>query len=317
MLANHPNVLSGGGVATNIIGGTGLFADGTAAAPSISFASDTDTGFYSTGAGETGYAANGASSLLFGSSGRIWGGATASAALLTLGTTGGITLTASANGSGNQSITLTPSGTGQVYIGNGTAAKPSLSVAANTGTGINFTVYSHTIGFMQAGVEMARFEGANGRFLLGTSVDSGNGILQLAAHTTSAGGIGFGTDVSLYRLNSAGIALTATGGAAISLLNSGSSAGYLATSGSSMVVGCYGTLTFRVLDGGTTALTLDASLNATFAGTAITLASAAAKAGLRIPHGAAPTSPTNGDMWSTTAGLFIYINGVTKTVTLT
>ena len=49
MLANHPNVLGGGGVATNIIGGTGLFADGTVAAPSISFLADQDTGIYRIG----------------------------------------------------------------------------------------------------------------------------------------------------------------------------------------------------------------------------------------------------------------------------
>lgn len=46
-------------------------------------------------------------------------------------------------------------------------------------------------------------------------------------------------------------------------------------------------------------------------------ASTTAKSSLRITHGAAPTAPVNGDMWSTTAGLFIRINGVTKTVTLT
>jgi hypothetical protein len=48
-----------------------------------------------------------------------------------------------------------------------------------------------------------------------------------------------------------------------------------------------------------------------------TLASATGTAGLRLPHGAAPTSPVDGDMWTTTAGLFVRINGVTKTVTLT
>lgn len=31
----------------------------------------------------------------------------------------------------------------------------------------------------------------------------------------------------------------------------------------------------------------------------------------RIPHGVAPTAPVNGDMWTTTAGLFVRINGVT------
>lgn len=46
-------------------------------------------------------------------------------------------------------------------------------------------------------------------------------------------------------------------------------------------------------------------------------ASTTAVSSLNIPHGAAPTSPVNGDVWSTTAGLFIRINGVTKTVTLT
>lgn len=39
----------------------------------------------------------------------------------------------------------------------------------------------------------------SGALLVGTPTNSGNGILQLATHTTSAGGIGFGTDVSLYR----------------------------------------------------------------------------------------------------------------------
>jgi hypothetical protein len=32
---------------------------------------------------------------------------------------------------------------------------------------------------------------------------------------------------------------------------------------------------------------------------------------LRIPHGSAPTSPVDGDMWTTTSGLFVRVNGVT------
>jgi len=42
-----------------------------------------------------------------------------------------------------------------------------------------------------------------------------------------------------------------------------------------------------------------------------TLASASGGAGLRLPHGAAPSSPTDGDMWTTTAGLYVRINGGT------
>lgn len=64
------------------------------------------------------------------------------------------------------------------------------------------------------------------------------------------------------------------------------------------------------------AITL-ATQAATFGGVAITVASATGTAGLRIPHGVAPTSPVNGDTWTTTAGAFIRINGVTKTFTLT
>jgi len=67
----------------------------------------------------------------------------------------------------------------------------------------------------------------------------------------------------------------------------------------------------------TKALSLSYLGAATFAGTVIAPAATASLAPLRIPHGTAPTSPTDGDMWSTTAGLFIRINGVTKTVTLT
>lgn len=37
-------------------------------------------------------------------------------------------------------------------------------------------------------------------------------------------------------------------------------------------------------------------------------------AGFRIPHGVAPSSPTNGDLWTTTGGIFIQINGSTDTL---
>ena len=49
----------------------------------------------------------------------------------------------------------------------------------------------------------------------------------------------------------------------------------------------------------------------TATGLVTTVASATGSAGLVIPHGAAPTAPVNGDMWTTSAGLFVRINGVT------
>jgi hypothetical protein len=51
--------------------------------------------------------------------------------------------------------------------------------------------------------------------------------------------------------------------------------------------------------------------NATYTGLALTAASATGGAGFRLPHGAAPTSPTNGDVWTTTSGFFARINGTT------
>jgi hypothetical protein len=48
-----------------------------------------------------------------------------------------------------------------------------------------------------------------------------------------------------------------------------------------------------------------------------TAASASGITGFRVPHGAAPSSPVNGDLWTTTGGMFVRINGVTKSVNLT
>jgi hypothetical protein len=44
-----------------------------------------------------------------------------------------------------------------------------------------------------------------------------------------------------------------------------------------------------------------------------TIPSTTANAGFNIPHGTAPTTPVNGDIWTTTTGLFMRQNGFTKT----
>lgn len=38
------------------------------------------------------------------------------------------------------------------------------------------------------------------------------------------------------------------------------------------------------------------------------------EASLNVPHGVAPTSPVNGDIWTTTAALLVRINGTTRTM---
>lgn len=51
---------------------------------------------------------------------------------------------------------------------------------------------------------------------------------------------------------------------------------------------------------------------ATFTGTVIAPAATTSIPSIRLPHGTAPTSPTNGDIWTTTSGLFARINGSTQ-----
>lgn len=72
-------------------------------------------------------------------------------------------------------------------------------------------------------------------------------------------------------------------------------------------------ITSTVSFSGTTG-TFSGALSATtgtFTGLVLTPASATGGAGLRLPHGSAPTSPVNGDIWTTTAGLYARINSAT------
>lgn len=69
----------------------------------------------------------------------------------------------------------------------------------------------------------------------------------------------------------------------------------------------------RMVMGGTTVQEYQTTNRATlFYGKATMVASAAARASITLPHGAAPTAPVDGDMWTTTTALFCRINGVTK-----
>ena len=49
----------------------------------------------------------------------------------------------------------------------------------------------------------------------------------------------------------------------------------------------------------------------TLTGSLIATAPTTSIASLRLPHGTAPTSPTNGDTWTTSLGLYVQVSGVT------
>ena len=116
-------------------------------------------------------------------------------------------------------------------------------------------------------VEYVRVENPSGAVLLGTATNSSNGRLQLATHTASTGGIGFGADTALYR--SAANVLRAEGTSTSTLQINGQS-GFSSTlsfqraNTNRWTVECDSSdiLRFKLL-GTTTVLTLDASQNAT------------------------------------------------------
>lgn len=54
----------------------------------------------------------------------------------------------------------------------------------------------------------------------------------------------------------------------------------------------------------------------TFAGKPTLPASVSGGASLNMPHGSAPSSPVNGDIWTTTAGMFARIGGATRSIAM-
>ena len=134
----------------------------------------------------------------------------------------------------------------------------------------------------------AGYNSATGTLRL--TIDGSTGAATFAGAVTS-NGISFGNTASLARsfwYNSAnGIIIQAGTGTSddFALVNAAASANILTVP--------TGTLNIKV------------------AGTVIAPAATTSLAPLRIPHGTAPTSPTDGDMWTTIAGLYIRINGAT------
>lgn len=130
-----------------------------------------------------------------------------------------------------------------------------------------------------------------GSVLVNTTTNSGNGAVQLASHTTSAGGIGFGTDTTLYRYQAGGLALDASGNVpALMLRQSGANAAYFYTSSLVGVLGTSGPYNLLLQTGGTTALTLSGSdQSATFAN-GITVGKAASVNSITGGDGGAGTS---------------------------
>jgi hypothetical protein len=246
--------------------------DGTAAAPSISFAAQTNMGFYRIGVGDLGVSVLGAYSFIFGGGGTLYGAN--GTARLTMPVSGSIGLVAAGTA---QNITLSPSGTGQVshiglsnfsdtlFFGNPSGSYGRITwgsaLTFQAGAGLPFTLVSSN------GTEVARGF-ANGRFGIGTGATDSGALLQVGtdATTTNAGGIVLGTGIFLFRSAANVLTLQASSGTACA----GGFVSNLFTNGSGATM-FFGTSTADSVvlrTNNTAALTLDASQTATFSAAA-------------------------------------------------
>jgi hypothetical protein len=153
----------------------------------------------------------------------------------------------------------------------GTAQSYDFAVGGS-GTGSlaqKFYVYDGTAGAVRLAIAPT-----TGNFLLKSDgVDSGNGRLQLATHTTSSGGIGFGTALSLFTITSNALRLSAaSGGASFQITQGGAGTVEILTNGSDGYYNTQGAAYFRT-NTNVTALTLDSSQRTILSG-ALRLANA-------------------------------------------
>jgi hypothetical protein len=252
---------------------TGLLAgDGTAAAPSLSFAADPDTGFYRNASGQMGFSANGAVSLYFGTGGTIQGAGFSG--YLALPSTGAVSLVAAGT---NQNITLTPSGSGVTVSTGVTQFNDTLQFNASGVQGVitwdATNLYlrsgsSRSVSFQvnNTGTTVGQFL-PSGRFLVGTGgVDSG-ALLQVGTNLgTKANGLVLGTDTFLHRNAAGRISLESASDPYLNLAKSGTILAHFLSDGVNVYAGSSTGIPYILRTNNTTALTLDSSQNATFAG---------------------------------------------------
>ena len=139
---------------------------------------------------------------------------------------------------------------------------------------------------LTANAERARIT-STGNLLIGTTTDSGNGKLQLATHTTSAGGIGFGTDLSLNRVGPGVFRFDHLGGSfcQVVLAENNVQKGQIQTFSGDVYVDTLtaGKSLYLRSGNATTALTLASNQAATFAGAVTTGSTLTVGANIEMP----------------------------------
>jgi hypothetical protein len=277
-------------------GSTILAGDGLIGTPSISFASDTNTGMYRPASDEISFVTNGVKRFAInnndvGATGVLYG-------LSLLATSG-------------SSLALTVNYTGPIQIGFSTSTNMAFN---NSGVQARNNGAASTLNLNPLGGSVAVGAGGlavsgNGAFsgtLSATSTISQNGTaVSLVGHTHTQSSITNLVSDLAAKAPLASPTFTGTINAVNGVFdNEVYVAGNLSVGGNFILDGSFNM-------GG------DMSVASLYVGGRLdTTASATGGAGVRIPHGVAPTTPVNGDLWTTTNGLFVRINGVTVAVAL-
>lgn len=291
-------------------------------------------------------AVTGAITATGGVTGALTGNASTATALATARTLWGQSFDGTANVSGaltdvttitasgainGQTISATANFTGSVTVANGlTVSAGTSALQAITGTTLALSgTYTGTVADLSSGVRLGNwraleFDGSNFVTLGGIAALQFVGVKLMAGAsaiaTVDSSGLTMASGVTLAAQALTATTVTGTGDFSTSgTIRSTGTGGWLLGSlaGVARIThGLAATDTFGFLTAADGFAHIKAN-QGTFVGLLTTVASAAGGAGFNLPHGAAPTAPANGDMWTTTAGLFVRINGVTKTVTLT
>ncbi len=237
-----------------------------------------------------------------------------------------------ASGTGTHSLA------GALRLNNATESEiQSYTGAAYTPMGFNALAYAWKTSGGTAGMTLSATDELSvtgtGSHVFGTTntVTLAAGAVTATGTGYFGGNVGIGTSAGSWQLRiQQAVTNSAVRIVSPAALGLGDSSLYLhwASGSKAVITASYETTgSYRPLvlsTGGMDSLTLGTTGNATFAGSAafagaavsastgiVTPVGTTALSSLRVPHGAAPTSPVDGDIWTTTAGLFVRVNGVT------
>ena len=198
-------------------------------------------------------------------------------------------------GGTDRSVKMLPTGTGGVWCGN-LGAAPLYADKLRSGVmGGNVTLqcYSGT----EAVIVDPQVAG-QANFQVGVA-GTRNGNVELFGNSAAVGG-----KLVFYKGS------TATGVSAYSVQTS--ALGVLQLSnGSENVLSLDGNNRRVGINVTAPSVALDVSGSGKFSGRLSTAASTSSGAGLNLPHGSAPETPVNGDVWTTSGGVYFHINGET------